>query len=175
MRFGDLEGMGTVYDREGIVIPQDNECVLSTMDGYLEKLEKRIRLKWRIEFFDGAGFFVLTDHRLIFLRDPLKYETEFKFSSKRFATMADWEYWVNRSNKACEAGAKEFVEVPYSEIEKIKNGKNISQILVNHDDDRYRIVVESKVGVELEKLQSSDGKIQPLICFEQIDTDNKKG
>jgi hypothetical protein len=174
MRFGDLEGMGTVYDKEGILIPHDDECVLTTMDGYFEKLEKRIRLKWRIEFFDGAGFFVLTDKRLVFLRDPLKYETEFKFSSKRFATMADWEYWVNRSNKASEACAKEFVEVPYSEIEKIKNGKRFSHILVNHQHERYRIVVDSKIGTELEKLQSSGGKVQPLICFEHIESDNER-
>lgn len=168
MQYGDIEGLGKIYDTEGIIIPVKNECVLSTSDGYLEKLEKRLRMKWRIQFFDGPGIFVLTDQRLIFIRDPILYEKKFKFSKDRFATLADWEYWVNRSNKAIKVGAKEFVEIPYDEIEKVKNGKNYSRIFINFKGDEFRVTMNAQIGEELERLQDKDKKIQPLICFEVL-------
>ena len=156
MRYGDIEGKGKVYDSDGVLIPNKNECILSTFDGYVEKVEKRIHLKWRPEFYDGMGIFILTDERLVFLRDPILYEKKFKFSGKRFATLADWEYWTNRSNKAIEACAKEFIQIPYKEIEKVEKGKTLSRIFVASQENKYRVVTDSKVGTELIKLQDKD-------------------
>jgi hypothetical protein len=169
MLFGDLEGLNKVYDKEGILIPKKNECILATFDGYFEKLEQQMHKHWRIEFFDGPGIFILTDKRLVFMREPLKYDQKFKFSGGRFAELADWEYWTNRANKARQAGAKEFIELPYNEIENVKNGKKFSEILVKSGNENYRITVDVLVGVELERLQSEEGKLEPIICFEVID------
>jgi hypothetical protein len=116
---------------------------------------------------------VFTDKRLVFLRDPLKYERPYKFSGGRFATLADWEYWTNRSNKAIQAGAKEFFEVPYNEIDKVKNGKNLSKIIVKADETKYRFIVDVNVGKTLTKLQEEDNSIQPLICFENYDDESE--
>ena len=168
MLYGDIEGQGKVYDSEGTLIPHKDECVMATFNAYTRKGEQQIRLKWRIMFFDGPGTFVFTDKRLVFLRNPLKYDRDFKFSGDRFATLADWEYWTNRSNKALEVGAKEFFEIPYSEIEKVKTGSDQSIIFVKSGNDRFRFTVEANVGAELQKLQDEDNKIQPIICFEAI-------
>jgi hypothetical protein len=174
MLFGDIEGQGKVYDDEGTLIPQKNECVMSTFNAYCRKGEKQIRLKWRIMFYDGPGTFVFTDKRLVFLRNPLKYDRDFKFSGSRFATLADWEYWTNRSNKALEVGAKEFFEIPYNEIEKVKTGQDQSWIIVKSGDEKFRFTLESKVGAELQKLQNEDSKIQPIICFEALSEGEKE-
>ena len=168
MQFGDLEGKDNVYDSEGILIPQENECVLTTMDGYAKKVEKKVRLKWQIVFYDGSGVFVFTDKRLVFLREPVKYERPYKFSGGRFATLADWEYWTNRSNKAIDAGAKEFFVIPYEEIEKVKNGNKLSKVIVKTSDTKFRFIVDVNVGKTLAQLQEGDDKIQPLICFEKL-------
>jgi hypothetical protein len=166
MQFGDLEGKDKVYDSEGILIPMKNECILSTMDGYTKKAEKKVRLKWQIVFYDGGGVFVFTDKRLVFLREPVKYEQPYKFSGGRFATLADWEYWTNRSNKAIDAGAKEFFEIQYDEIEKVKNGKKLSKIIVRTGEKKFRFIVDVNIGKTLAQLQEGDNNIQPLICFE---------
>ena len=63
MLYGDLEGANKIYDSEGILIPNKNECVMATIDGYTKKVEQQIRLKWRIVFYDGGGVFVFTDKR----------------------------------------------------------------------------------------------------------------
>ena len=167
MQYGDLEGQNKVYDSEGVLIPIEDECVMATMDGYTKKAEKKIRLKWQIVFYDGGGVFVLTDRRLVFLRDPIKYERPAKFSGGRFATLADWEYWTNRSNKAIEAGAKEFFEIDYEEIVKVKNGKKFSKIIIKEKDTKFRFIVDVNVGKNLAKIQEGDSSIQPLICFEE--------
>ncbi|WP_455392486.1 hypothetical protein [[Eubacterium] cellulosolvens] len=174
MLYGDIEGQGKVYDDEGTLIPLKEECVMSTFNAYCRKGEKQIRLKWRIMFYDGLGTFVFTDKRLVFLRNPIKYDRSFKFSGDRFATLADWEYWTNRSNRALDAGAKEFFEISYSEIEKVKTGSDISRIFVKTEDERFRFTVEAKVGAELEKLQTQEGKLQPIICFEELKADDEK-
>ena len=171
MNYGDIEGIDKIYDSEGILIPKANECVLTTFDGYVEKLEQQLHMHWRIKFFDGNGVFVLTDKRLVFLREPLRYDTKFKFGGDRFAELADWEYWTNRANKAREASAKEFIELPYTEIEKIENGKQFSRINVRSGEDKYRLLVTREVGIELEKLQNAGGKIEPIICFDVLASD----
>jgi hypothetical protein len=168
MRFGDLEGKKIVYDEEGILIPENNECVLSTMDGYTKKGEQKLGLKWRVIFYDGGGVFIFTDKRLVFLRDPVKYERPYKFSGGRFATLADWEYWTNRSNKVIEAGGKEFFEISYEEIEKIKNGKELSKIIVRTGETKFRFIVDANVGKTISQLQDGESKFQPLICFEKL-------
>jgi hypothetical protein len=111
---------------------------------------------------------VFTDKRLVFLRDPVKYERPYKFSGGRFATLADWEYWTNKSNKVVDAGAKEFFEIPYTEVDKIKSGKELSRIIVNDGKNKFRFVVDTNVGKILAQLQKGDSKIQPLICFEEL-------
>jgi hypothetical protein len=171
MQFGDIEGLNKIYDSEGIMIPQENECVLSTLNGYIKKVEQEIHKHWRIMFFDGPGLFVLTDKRLVFLREPQKYNQNAKFSGKRLAELADWEYWTNRSNKAREAGAKEFIELPYSEIETVRNGKKLSEITVRSKNKDFRIALDCVIGNELETLQNQKGKIEPLLCFEKLGRD----
>ena len=131
MLIGDIEGLNKIYDADGTLIPKKDECVMSTFNAYCRKAEKKIRLKWRIIFYDGLGLYVFTDNRMVFLRNPIKYETSFKFSGSRFATLSDWEYWTNRSNKALEKSAKEFFEIPYDEIEKVNIGSSTCRIIVN--------------------------------------------
>ncbi len=174
MLYGDLEGLGKVYDSDGIVIPNKNECVMASFNGYVRKLEKSIRHKWRVEFFDGFGLFVLTDKRLVYIRNPINYDSKFKFSGGRFATLSDWEYWTNRSNKAMERGAKEFIEIPLNEIEKVRNGRSYSILQVNEKNDKYRVMVDAHVGEELEKFQNKEKKIMPLICFEELKEEENK-
>lgn len=168
MLYGDLEGLEKVYDADGIVIPHKSECVMASFNGYVKKLEKSIRHKWRVEFFDGLGLFLLTDKRLVYIRDPIKYDSKFKFSGGRFATLADWEYWTNRSNKSIDAGAKEFFEIPLDQIEKIKTGRTHDIIYVNDEQDKYRVTVDTHVGKELLKYQTEGNKMMPLICFEEL-------
>jgi hypothetical protein len=174
MFYGDLEGMGKVYDSDGIVIPDKNECVMASFNGYVKKLEKSIRHKWRVEFFDGLGLFLITDRRLVYIRDPIKYDTKFKFSGGRFATLADWEYWTNRSNKSIESGAKEFIEIPLEQIEKIKTGRTHDIILISDDQNKFRVTVDTHVGKELRKFQNQDEKRMPLICFEELAENEQK-
>jgi len=177
MLYGDMEGKGRIYDEEGIIIPDRNECVMISFNGYVRKVERRIRHKWRVEFFDGLGLFLLTDKRLVYIREPIKYDKPAKFSGGRFATLSDWEYWTNRSNKALDANAKEFIEIPLTEIEKIKTGKLNSRILVKCENNNYRITVDSHVTKEIEKFlnpQADSEAKMPLICFETGFTDNEK-
>jgi hypothetical protein len=138
------------------------------MDGYTKKAEKKVRLKWQIVFYDGGGVFIFTDIRLVFLRDPVKYERPYKFSGGRFATLADWEYWTNRSNKTIEAGGKEFFEIPYEEIYKVKNGNKLSKIIVKTEDTKFRFIVDANVGKTMAKLQKVGSEFQPLICFDKL-------
>ncbi len=172
MLYGDLAGIGKIYDSDGIVIPHENECVMASFKGYVRKVERRLRGKWRVEFYDGLGLFILTDKRLVYIRNPIKYDKPFKFSGGRFATLSDWEYWTNRANKAIDAGAKEFFELPLNEIEKVKNGKLNSSIFVNDKGNKYRITLDAHVGHELEKFQNEGDKSMPLICFEEIKDDD---
>jgi hypothetical protein len=169
MLYGDLEGKGKIYDEEGIVIPVRNECVMASFNGYVRKVERNIRHKWRVEFFDGLGVFLLTDMRLVYIREPIKYDKPAKFSGGRFATLSDWEYWTNRSNKALKSGAKEFIEIPLTEIDKINTGKLNSRIFVKTENNDYRITVDSHVSEEIKKFQNAktEGETKmPLICFE---------
>ena len=141
---------------------------MSTFNEYCRKAEKKIRLKWRIIFYDGLGLYVFTDNRMVFLRNPIKYETSFKFSGSRFATLSDWEYWTNRSNKALEKSAKEFFEIPYDEIEKVNIGSSTCRIIVNSKKEKFKFTLDADVGNVLQKLQDKDKKIQPIICFENV-------
>lgn len=168
MLFGDLEGKNKIYDLEGNFIPLNDECIYSTIEGFLEKVEKKLKTTWRVLFFDGSGMFILSEKRLVFFREPIKYDASFKFSGNRFATMSDWEYWTNRANKAIEAGAKEFVEVPYNEIEKVKIGKTFSKIFIKSKDEKFKITVEANIGKEIARIHDEKG-IQPLFCFEKIE------
>jgi hypothetical protein len=174
MFYGDIEGLGKIYDSDGIMIPDNNECVIASFNGYIRKVEKRFRYKWRVEFFDGLGLFILTDKRLVYIREPIKYDSKFKFSGGRFATLADWEYWTNRSNKSIKAGAKEFVNIPLNEIEKVENGREYSILRVDDKTDKYQVMVDSHVGEELEKFQDKGKNIMPLICFEELKENDKE-
>lgn len=164
MLYGDLEGKGKIYDKNGKFIHKSKECIFSTLEGYCKKVEKKLQTAWRVLFFDGPGLFIFSDRRLVFLREPIKYETSLKFSGSRFATMSDWEYWTNRAKKAIEAGAKEFIEIPYNEIEKVKNGKLMSKIYVKSENVKYKVTVDGDIGRELARIITEE-EIEPLFCF----------
>ena len=126
MLYGDLEGIGKIYDKNGKFIHKSKECIFSTLKGYCKKVEKKLQTAWRVLFFDGPGLFIFSDRRLVFIREPIKYDKPLNFSGSRFATMSDWEYWTLRANKAIVKGAMEFIEIPIEEFLEDKERQSLT-------------------------------------------------
>ncbi len=159
MRLGDVDGKGVIYDASGQMLFHDGECAAETLDGMCIGIYKKHKAGWKVIFMDGAGCFVITNLRTVFLREPKSYPGGDDKVAKRMYSMSDGQYWPDKAEKAKEAGAKEFFEIMHDEVEKIKHAKKESTIFVEVEGLKHKITVDKEIGEALEKILKDGGML----------------
>jgi hypothetical protein len=157
MKFGDLEGKGTIYNEDGQAILQDGENIQKRFKGTCINWLTRKRGKLLgINNFEGEGEFIVTDKRLLFLRSPREFPAGYWAVGRQSGGLVgdelvgggDWQYALARSNRARELGGLEFLEIPLDEIKRINIGKTDAQIYIKNKD-KFKLIVDSITGEEL--------------------------
>ncbi len=157
MRIGDVEGKGEIYDQEGVPILLKYEKVKKRFRGML--LNWATRKKGKIHGilnFEGEGEFILTDQRLLFLREPREFPPGYWATGRQSGGLVgdelrgggDWQYALARSNRAKDLGGLEFVEVWLDEIKRINITSDKAQIYIENDD-KFRLIVDNETGEKL--------------------------
>jgi hypothetical protein len=159
MRFGDVDGKGAVYDESGQMLFHEGECASKTLDGMCIGIYKRHKAGWKVIFMDGPGCFVITNLRMVFLREPKSYPGGDDKVAKRLYSMSDGQSWPDKADRAKEAGAKEFFEIMHDEVEKIKHSRNESNIFVNAEGTKHKVTVDKEIGEALEKILKDGGML----------------
>jgi hypothetical protein len=157
MRLGDIDGKGTIYDDSGQMLFHEGECMTKTMDGMCVGIYKRYKAGWKTIFMDGPGCFVITNLRMVFLREPKTYPGGDDKVAKRLYSFSDGQYWPDKADKVKEAGAKEFFEIMHDEVEKIKHSKKESSIFVKVEGEKHKVVVDNNIAEVLEGLLKEGG------------------
>ena len=159
MRLGDIDGKGVIYDNSGSMLFHDGECMTKTMDGMCIGIYKRYKAGWKVIFMDGPGCFVITNLRMVFLREPKTYPGGDDKVAKRLYSMSDGQYWPDKADRAKAAGAKEFFEIMHDEVKKIKHHKKEASIFVEMEDEKHKVIVDYNIGQALEKILKEGGML----------------
>lgn len=159
MKFGDIEGKGTVYDSSGQMLFHDGECMTKTLDGMCNGIYKRHKAGWKVVFMYGEGCFVITNLRTVFLREPKTYAGGDDKVAKRLYSMSDGQYWPDKAERAQAASAKEFFEIMHDEVKKIKHDKKESSIFIEAEGTKHKILVEKKIGEALNEILTEGGML----------------
>ena len=109
-----------MYNAKGELILRKGEKIISSFDGSCGRGWKRQKVGWRPIFFDGEGFYYVTNLRIVFLRVPKFYNQIDVHWRHQISDFGEWEYHARRSNRARELGALEFFEFLHTEIEQLK-------------------------------------------------------
>ncbi|MEE9151574.1 MAG: hypothetical protein V3U20_07060, partial [Thermoplasmata archaeon] len=112
--------------------------------------------------FEGEGEFILTDKRLLFLREPREFPPGYWAVGRQsgglvgdeFPGGGDWQYALARSNRAKEMGGLEFVAIELDEVKRINIGRDNARIYIQNED-RFQLIVDRETG---EKLAEFFGK-----------------
>jgi hypothetical protein len=160
MKLGDIDGKGTVYDDSGQMLFHDGECASQTITGMAYNIYKRYKAGWKVLFMDGPGCFVITNLRLVFIRDAKSYPGGDDKVAKRLYSLSDGQYWPDKADKVKEAGAREYFEVYHDEVEKIKHGKKDSTIFVDWEGLKHKITVDKPIAEALEKTLTEGGMLK---------------
>lgn len=161
MKYGDIEGKGKVYTDTGNLILAPSERVQKTLSGLLNRGWVRYKLGWRTIMFKGFGRFDLTNKRVIYIETPEYIENIHTFNiDHELGDFGGWDYHAHRLRRAAALGAFMFFELPIGEIEKFKHEKQYSTIFTKDKKHRYKIIVELKIGKEIERLW---GKYNSLV------------
>ena len=160
MKLGDIDGKGTVYDDSGQMLFHDGECASQTITGMAYSIYKRYKAGWKVVFMDGPGCFVITNLRLVFIRDAKSYPGGDDKVAKRLYSLSDGQYWPDKADKVKEAGAREYFEVYHDEVEKIKHGRKDSTIFVDWEDLKHKITVDKPIAEALEKTLTEGGMLK---------------
>ena len=151
MKFGDIEGKGKVYSDAGEPILARNEKMLKTEAGMLRRGWVRYKLGWRTILFKGYGGFNFTNKRVVYIEAPEFIENIHTFNlDHELGDFGGWDYHAHRLRRANVLGAFMFFEVPFSEITEIKHKNKETTILIKDERHKYKVVVESNIGKELE-------------------------
>ncbi|UCG68077.1 MAG: hypothetical protein JSV09_09590 [Thermoplasmata archaeon] len=159
MRYGDLDGKGTIYDDSGQMLFHSDECMTKTINGMCIGIYKRHKAGWKVIFMDGLGCFVITNLRTVFLRDPKSYPGGEDKVAKRLHSFSDGQYWPDKAEKIQAAGGKEFFEILHDEVTKIKHKGKESSILTEIEGIKHKIMVEKEIGEALEKILTEGGML----------------
>ena len=159
MKLGDIEGKGTVYDNSGQIMFHDGECITKSVDGMVMGIYKKHKAGWKVIFMDGPGCAGITNLRTVFLREPKSYPGGDDKVAKRLYSLSDGQYWPDKEDHAKRAGAKDFFELYHDEVKKIKLGKNESTIFTESDLGKHKIILDTKIAKELEKILTEGGML----------------
>jgi hypothetical protein len=159
MNLGDIEGKGKVYDGSGQIIFHDEECITKSVDGNVIGIYKRHKAGWKVIFMDGPGCAGITNLRTVFLREPKSYAGGQDNVAKRLYSLSDGQYWPDKEDHAKREGAKDFFEVYHDEVKKIKHGKKESTIFTESDLGKHKIILDTKIAKELEKILVEGGML----------------
>ncbi len=153
MKFGDIEGKGKVYSDSGEIIMLRGERLRVSSSGMLHRGWVRYKLGWRTILFKGYGSFNITNKRLVYIEVPEYIEKIHTFNlDHELGDFGGWDYHAHRMRRAVRLGALIFFELPLSEITEFKHGKKNSIIFVKDEKHKYKLVIELKIGHELDEL-----------------------
>ena len=157
MKIGDLEGKGKIYSDDGTLILHKGETIKKRFKGTCLNWATRKRSKIHgIKNFEGEGEFIVTDKRVLFLRQPREFPPGYWAVGRQSGGLVgdelvgggDWQYALARSNRAKEQGGMEYLETTLDEIVRINVGKNNSRIYIKNSDE-FTLIVDKKTGEEL--------------------------
>ena len=151
MKYGDIQGKGKVYSASGNLILAPGEKVLKNSNGMLNRGWIKYKLGWRTIMFKGYGVFNFTDKRIIYLEIPEFVEKIHTFNvDHELGDFGGWDYHAHRMRRAAALDAFMFFELPYFEITEFKYTKKLATVFVKDKNHKYKIIVEQKIGKELE-------------------------
>lgn len=159
MRLGDIDGKGKIYDNSGNMLFHDGECMTKKMDGMCTGIYKKHKAGWKVIFMDGPGCFVMTNLRMVFLREPKTYPGGEDKVAKRLYSLSDGQYWPDKADRAREKGAKEYFEILHDEVKKIKHSKKESSIFVESEEGKHKIILDNNIGETLENILKEGGML----------------
>lgn len=152
MQFGDVEGKDKIYSASGQLILTPNEKIISTTPGMLLRGWVRYKLGWRTILFKGYGGFYITNKRFVYLEAPEFIEKIHTMNlDHELGDFGGWDYHAHRLRRANALGAFMFFELPRIEINDFKHKNDRTIIFSKDKSHQYKIVVETKIGKELEK------------------------
>ena len=164
MNIGDMDGKGTIYDDNGNPILKEGEEERDSFRGMCINWATRKKGKLHgIMNFEGEGDFIVTNKRLIFLREPREFPPGYWAVGRQkgglvgdeFVGGGDWQYALARSNRTRKMGGLEFIEVPLEEISRINIGAESTNLHIRNGD-RFKLVVDSTTGERLASLLGGD-------------------
>ncbi len=123
MRYGDISGLGCVYDRAGVPLVGEGEEI---KDESVRKASLYGREGRLMRFF--AGKLYLTGNRAIFIRRTPGFWELFNEPDLGFMSALD-EYTDGLNARA--KGGKEYIEFSYDEISSIEVGKRSSKVALS--------------------------------------------
>lgn len=160
MKIGDVEGKGKIYNEDGEPILDRDEETKARFPGICLNWATRKGGKIHsIMNFEGEGEFILTDKRLLFLREPRKFPPGYWAVGRQAGGLVgdelvgggDWQYVLARSNRAKEMGGLEFLEIALDDIKRINISRENAQIFIQNKD-KFRLIVDTNTGEKLADL-----------------------
>jgi len=133
MRIGDVDGKGRIYDKEGILIPEEGETVYSVFPSIKINLSGNWSfISFGNSIFDGDwgnGTVFITDRRIVFIRRPdvnlIKSHRVYGGDAELFFLdddSSDYRAAIAHAKKVNLFQAFDFLEIRYEDIERIKRG-----------------------------------------------------
>lgn len=157
MNIGDLDGQGKIYDLDGNPILEPEEKIEAQFIGTCLNWATRKKGKIHgIKNFEGAGDFIITNKRLLFLRRPREFPPGYWAAGRQSGGLigdelvggGDWQYALARSNRTKEQGGLEFIEIALDEIKRINISKNNAHIFIENKD-KFKLIVDKHTGEKL--------------------------
>lgn len=157
MKIGDVEGKGKIYNEEGEPILERDERIRERFRGSCLNWATRKGGKIHgIKNFEGEGEFIVTDKRLLFLRQPREFPPGYWAVGRQSGGLVgdelvgggDWQYALARSNRAKEMGGLEFLVIELNEIKRLNIGKDSVQIYIQNDD-KFQLIIDKNTGESL--------------------------
>lgn len=157
MKIGDLEGQEKIYDKNGEPILQPQEIIETRFIGTCLNWATRKKGKIHgIKNFEGAGEFIITNERLLFLRSPREFPPGYWAAGRQSGGLigdelvggGDWQYALARSNRTKEQGGLEFLDIDLEEIKRINITKNNAYIFIENSD-KFKLIVDKITGEKL--------------------------
>jgi hypothetical protein len=153
MRDGDIAGKGKIYLPSGKPILAPGEKVIKNTPGMLHRGWVRYKLGWRTIMFKGYGQFYFTNNRIIYIEVPEFIDKIHTFNiDHELGDFGGWDYHAHRMRRAAALDAFMFFELSYSEVIELKFRKELSTIFAKDKKNKYKIIIEHKIGKELEEI-----------------------
>lgn len=162
MQYGDIEGKGKIYTDAGTPMLARGERIMTSLPGMLHRGWIRHKLGWRTIMFKGYGSFYLTNDRIIYLEEPEYIQKIHTFNlDHEIGDFGGWDYHAHRLRRAAKLNAHLFFNLPFDEITGLKHKNNQTIILTTDSNNKYKIVIDQKIGQEIEKqMIKTDSKLR---------------